>query len=293
MLAASVFIIMLSIAALAGIAQVFIVILAVVGASFAIATINASPRPPDSRLVPAAKVRLWLGEVVVAWLIMLWFMPFERWLMRRSTVGRREGLVPVLLIHGYVNNAGALFILWRAIKRAGHGVHTINLEPVYGSIDAYAEQIEARLAQIQLASGGQRVALVCHSMGGLAARAYLRRHGGSRVARVVTLGTPHAGTILARAAMGENGRQMCLGSAWLGELARYEQGSWPCPLASLYSRDDNVVVPQLSAHLDGARNIALAGLGHVSLPMSPGVAVIVVAELSAPPFRPGETSVSG
>ena len=67
MLAASVFIIMLSIAALAGIAQVFILILAVVGASFAIATINASPRPPDSLLVPAAKVRLWLGEDVVAW----------------------------------------------------------------------------------------------------------------------------------------------------------------------------------------------------------------------------------
>lgn len=292
MLAVSLILIVLLVVVLTGIAQVFVLVAAIVGASFAIATINASPRPPDSRLVSAAKVRLWLVEVVVAWLIMLWFMPFERWLMPRSIAGRREGLVPVLLIHGYVNNAGALFILWRAIKRAGHGVHTINLEPVYASIDAYAQQIEARLAQIQLASGGQQVALVCHSMGGLAARAYLRRHGGSRVDRVVTLGTPHAGTILARTAMGENGRQMCLGSAWLGELARDEKGSWPCPLASLYSRDDNVVVPQLSAHLDGARNIALTGLGHVSLPMSHRVAVIVVAELSAPPVRPEETSVS-
>jgi pimeloyl-ACP methyl ester carboxylesterase len=35
-------------------------------------------------------------------------------------------------------------------------------------------------------------------MGGLVARAYLARHGAGRVAKLVTMGSPHHGTSLAR-----------------------------------------------------------------------------------------------
>jgi triacylglycerol esterase/lipase EstA (alpha/beta hydrolase family) len=283
MLAAWLVVIVFAITVITGFAGVLVVIAVVVTASFVIAAINASARPPESRLGLPRRVVLWGREIVVAWLVMLWFMPFERWLMRRAIKGARTDLSPVLLIHGYVNNAGALFILWRAIKGAGHGVYTLNLEPVYADIDSYADLIDTALAHVQQAEGGRQVALVCHSMGGLAARAYLRRHGGARVAKVVTLGTPHAGTALAHTALGENGRQMRIASPWLQGLARHEHGVWGCPVVSVFSRDDNIVAPQLSAQLEGARNIALTGVGHISLPMTQSVARLVIAELAAMP----------
>ena len=280
MLARWLLLIVLLTATWAGAAAVLTLIAMIVLVSFLIAAANASPRPADSRLAPGAMAVLWLREIASAWLVILVFMPFERWLMRRDVAAGRSGLAPVLLIHGYVNNAGAMFILWRAIKDAGHAVHTVNLEPLYADIDRYAARIEARLAAIQAAAGGQAVMLVCHSMGGLAARAYLRKYGAARVERLITLGTPHAGTVLANTALGENGRQMRPGSAWLAGLAHFEDARWPCKVVAIYSHDDNIVAPQLSGRLEGAHNIALSGLGHISLPMSGAVAAQVVAEIA-------------
>lgn len=288
MLAGWLVLILAVLAMLAGAISVLALIACIVTASFLVATQNASPRPADSRLDAAGLAALWLREVLVAWSIFLVLMPLERWLMRRDIPATRQDLPSILLIHGYVNNAGAMFILWRAIKRAGFAVHTLNLEPLYGSIDRYAASIEDKIVAMQQGSGGRRVVLVCHSMGGLAARAYLRRYGGGRIAKLITLGTPHNGTVLALTAAGENGRQMRPHSAWLEELARFEGGVWPFPVVSLFSRDDNIVAPQLSAELAGARNVAVAGIGHMSLPMNGSIARFVVAELaSVTPSGPG------
>jgi triacylglycerol esterase/lipase EstA (alpha/beta hydrolase family) len=265
-----------------GIGPVLALIALLVALTFATAALHAPPRPAGTELGFAALVRLWLHEAAAACAITLVLMPLERWLMRRSIAGRRAELPPVLLVHGYINNAGALFILWRRFKNAGFPVHTLNLEPVYADIEAYVPRIEARLADVQ-AVDARRVVMVCHSMGGLVARAYLRRHGAARVAQVITLGSPHAGTVMAHTALGENGRQMGPGSPWLTRLAADEGGAWPCPMTSLYSLDDNIVVPALSARLPGARNIEISGVGHMSLPMSPRVARRVEAEVLAGP----------
>jgi pimeloyl-ACP methyl ester carboxylesterase len=53
----------------------------------------------------------------------------------------------------------------------------------------------ARLAQDIAVSGSRSVALLAHSMGGLVARAALAQRGDLPVARVITLGTPHEGTL--------------------------------------------------------------------------------------------------
>jgi len=53
----------------------------------------------------------------------------------------------------------------------------------------------ARLAQEIAASGSGSVALLAHSLGGLVARAALARHAELPVTRVITLGTPHEGTL--------------------------------------------------------------------------------------------------
>ena len=266
-----------------GIAAPFILVAAIILASFMLAAANASPRAPEMRLGPAARLRLWGGELLAAWWVMLVCMPLR--LVGRDTAGARAETAPILLIHGYQNNAGALWTLWRSLRAAGFRTHTIDLEPVYSDLDGYAARIDERIAQIRAATGADRVILVCHSMGGLVARAYLRKFGGVKVGMVVTLGTPHHGTVHAKTGAGRNGRQMVPGNAWLAELARGEAGAWPCPFVSIYSHDDNIVAPQLSARLEGARNIALSGIGHISMPMSARVAALVIEELARDPLR--------
>lgn len=51
-----------------------------------------------------------------------------------------------------------------------------------------------RLAALIDKTQRDRVDIVAHSMGGLLATSYVRQHGGSRVRRLVTLGTPYLGT---------------------------------------------------------------------------------------------------
>jgi pimeloyl-ACP methyl ester carboxylesterase len=117
-------------------------------------------------------------------------------------------------------------------------------------------------------------------MGGLVSRAYLRRHGAARVAKLVTLGSPHHGSRLAVLGLGENGRQMIPGSAWLAGLNA--PGAVPLPeTVSLYSCQDNYVMPQDSSVLDGARVVPLAGIGHLEMAFSPEIERRLLAELDS------------
>jgi pimeloyl-ACP methyl ester carboxylesterase len=113
------------------------------------------------------------------------------------------------------------------------------------------------------------VILVGHSMGGLVLRAYLRRCGGSKVARIVTLGSPHQGTRLARLGLGRNAQQMRIGSPWLAALGL--PGAVPAArLGSIFSFHDNYVFPQQACStLEGAANVAIGGVSHLGMAFSP------------------------
>jgi triacylglycerol esterase/lipase EstA (alpha/beta hydrolase family) len=61
----------------------------------------------------------------------------------------------------------------------------------------FADQVAAKIDAVLAATGAAQVTVVGHSMGGLVARAYLAKHGGAKVRRVVTIGTPHHGSVFA------------------------------------------------------------------------------------------------
>jgi pimeloyl-ACP methyl ester carboxylesterase len=56
-------------------------------------------------------------------------------------------------------------------------VATINLEPIYTSIDDFVDPLARRIDAVLAETGAERLILVGHSMGGLVARAYLQRYG--------------------------------------------------------------------------------------------------------------------
>lgn len=185
----------------------------------------------------------------------------------------------VLLQHGYAHCGAVWHSTAVALEREGYRVYTID-QPLFAPIDTMADRLAARVLDVLRATGAQKLTLVGHSMGGLIIRAYLRRYGGERVARVVTIGSPHHGTRHAMLAGGSNGRQMRVGGDWLHVLGRERL---TVPFVSIYSIHDTVISPQVSSRLDGAEHRVIARVGHVSMPSGRATRAALLEALRASP----------
>lgn len=177
---------------------------------------------------------------------------------------------PVLLVHGLACNSGVWRWLLQRLRAAGfERVHCLELQPVRADIERFAGMVEREVLRIQRACAGSRVTVICHSMGGLAARAVLASLGPEVIRHIITLGTPHHGTACASVLSWPAAKQICVGSNWLAALNATQEGHLRVPLTSIYSLDDNLVRPARSARLRGARWFELRGLGHFGLLVSP------------------------
>lgn len=239
----------------------------IIAVSYIFAYTHRSPLPENQRIAYGRGLREGLREAL-AYAALLFVMAFADLIPRPDRpVKPAPGQVPLLLIHGYSCNRGFWWWLKPRLVARGRSVATLTLEPLYGGIDGYAAPVARRVEELCRATGATQVILVGHSMGGLAARAYLRRYGEERVVRLVTLGTPHQGSVLARLGLGRNAREMEPGSDWLKALAEPES-PLPVPCIAYYSPHDNFVMPQAGAMLAGAANRPLPGLGHLAMSVS-------------------------
>ena len=250
--------------------------------TYLIAWRHRSPSPPGFRISPSALVPHVIRELGAMAAVYFVLQPFERWMMGDpGPPNERAGRVPVLLVHGYACNRAAGWTLERRLRQRGETVWSVTLEPVYGSIDAWIAPLAAAIDALRASIGVNRVIVVTHSMGGLASRAYLRAHGGAKLAALITLGAPHHGSEHARIGLGQNAREMEPGSAWLAALAAADGEGAGIPFVSIFSHHDNLVAPQTSSVHPAARNVPLAGIGHLTLLFSPRVRELVVRELDA------------
>jgi len=250
------------------------------GATYTIAWLYRSPTPPEFRRSMPALVPHFFREAASIAAVYGDLQPLEGLVMGDPRPPGRAGpRLPVLLVHGYVCNRALWWAAARALRKRGETVWAVTLEPVYGSIDDWVTPLAVRIDELLTATGAAQVVIVAGSMGGLAARAYLREAGGAKVARLVTLGTPHHGSVHARLGAGRNAREMEPGSQWLAALAVSEAKGFTVPFTSVYSHHDNFVAPQTSGAHPAARNVALAGVGHLTLAFSAEVLRIVVAEI--------------
>ncbi|MBT9459226.1 MAG: alpha/beta fold hydrolase [Burkholderiaceae bacterium] len=210
-------------------------------------------------------LRAWWIESRACSRVFGWQQPFasrrepDHW--PANATGRRG----VLLVHGFFCNRG----LWNdwlvRLRQADVPVMALTLEPAFGSIDRYVADLETAVRELERRTGCAPV-LVGHSMGGLAIRAWWRAHGqDTRVHQMLTLGTPHAGTFMARFSVARNAGQMRLGSVWLRNLAAQESAAMRARMRCYYSHTDNIVCPASSATLAGAQQIHLPATGHIGL----------------------------
>jgi pimeloyl-ACP methyl ester carboxylesterase len=217
------------------------------------------PRP-DARVLFAA----WWWEVITGLRVFAWRQPF-RSKAEPDCVSPPSDRRGVLLVHGFVCNRGLWNPWMKRLRRAGTPYLAINLEPVFGSIDRYVQRIESAVSRLEHATRCPPI-VVAHSMGGLAVRAWLRdRAADRRVHSVVTIGTPHAGTAMARFALSANTRQMREGNRWLRDLAASETGERRRLFTCYFGHCDNIVFPAHNATLEGATNHHVPGVAHVDL----------------------------
>jgi triacylglycerol esterase/lipase EstA (alpha/beta hydrolase family) len=235
------------------------------------------PLPEQAQLGLPARLQLFFHEFASTLAATSWHMLRHR---PRLHLAAAQRAWPVLLVHGYGANGGFWVHLAAQLEQQGYSHATVDLEPVFGDIDDFAAQLERAVQALLAASGRDKVIIVAHSMGGLVARAWLRRFGAQRAARIITLGTPHHGTDLAHMGPGHNARQMRRDGEWLAQLDAADRARRGL-FTSIYSWHDNIIAPQDSCHLPGARNIALPGIGHVAMGRHPLVAKHVLAEIMA------------
>lgn len=221
---------------------------------------------------PGELVRAWWCETVAALRVFAWRQPFRWRAVPDCLTGPRvPGRTGVVFVHGFACNRGFWTPWLRRCAGEGRAFVAVNLEPAFGEIDDYVPEVQQAVEQVREATGRPPV-LVCHSMGGLVARAWLRtRADACPAAHIITIGSPHRGTWIARFSHLPNGRQMRQDSGWMRELqAAWDPRHavrWTC----WHSNCDNIVMPPSTATLPGADNRFVRGAAHVDLAFLPQV----------------------
>ncbi len=231
-----------------------------------------TPTSPPSPGFPRW-LRAWATECSMTPGVFYWRQPFRSQAVPDYLPSQATGRRGVVLVHGFVCNRGFWTPWLKQLVQAGHPFMAVNLEPVVASIDDYVPTLEQAVQQVTQATGKPPL-LVCHSMGGLVARAWLRQAGPEatmRVAHIVTIATPHHGTWLGNRSRQRNGRQMACGNEWLETLRASEPAERYQRFTCWHSNCDNIVFPAANATLAGADNRFVPGMPHVALAFRPEV----------------------
>ena len=245
------------------------------------AAFHSSPvQRPNKPLGMWRKLMIIIGEYFAYLLTFVLVIPFERLWMPADRL--REERRVILLVHGYGCSRGVWWLLRRRLEAAGCTVASISLAPPFISMGKMVPQLRERIDAVCAATGARKLTLVGHSMGGLICRSYLARHGNDKVAALITLATPHAGSELVRFGIGQNAREMEPGSLWLRDMAAE---SPTIPTIAFRNACDNYVMPQDNQKLPGAYNVDLPPIGHIAMLYDRRVANLVVDACSDQGFH--------
>ncbi len=135
-------------------------------------------------------------------------------------------LKKVVVLHGLYMSGFVMRPLCARLRRDGFDIFNLSYNTLVPNKSEIFNQIDDFI-------GGDQAALVCHSMGGLVARAYLENNSANatNVEKVITLGTPHKGSHIARQ-MQQHGLDALLRNSV--EYLLSENYDWPFN-AKLYS----------------------------------------------------------
>lgn len=182
---------------------------------------------------------------------------------------------PVLLVHGLGGHRGNFLPMqtWLRFAAGRRRTYAWGLTPGR-SIEALAAELPAFLDEVLRANGlpaDAQVDVVAHSMGGLVARCALEEPTiARRVATLVTLGTPHGGSVAARYVPTALHRALRPESPLMTRLTSQTPWAHPTRLVCFWSRSDLLLHPATTARVEGAENHELDGTTHYGYLLRPG-----------------------
>jgi hypothetical protein len=203
-------------------------------------------------------------------------------------IGRRvggQGSVPVVMVHGYMQNRVDFLRLAMALRAAGSGpIYGFNY-PWFATVGANAERLARFIDDVCNERGVRQVDLVCHSLGGVVATEYLRTSGGACVRRCVTIASPHAGVAWKGPIPGACADELRAGTPAVRTRARH---SLPVPCLSIYSTHDNIVYPPATSTLidRGGRDLVVGDHPHLAILFARETIDATVGFLCAPEAAP-------
>ncbi|TMO61591.1 DUF7379 domain-containing protein [Pseudoalteromonas aurantia] len=163
----------------------------------------------------------------------------------------------IVVLHGLYMSGFVMRPLCAKLKKRGFEILNFSyntLEPdksvIFNELDAFIDT--------------QATALVCHSMGGLIARAYLEHNSAPSqyVEKVITLGTPHKGSAIAKH-MHDKGLNMLLKNSI--EFLMSDNQNWPFS-AKLYSIAGDLPLGLMPLLQKGSRSDGTVLLEETQLP---------------------------
>lgn len=199
--------------------------------------------------------------------------------------------VPVLLLHGIWMRGFTLALLARRLRAGGRAVASLDYASVAGSTTRALERLARRIDAV---AGDGPVHLVGHSLGGLLAVQAACRRPLPAGSRILCLGTPLAGSAVARAlaarrslrwSLGGARELLCQGVAALPDRVPVAMvaGSLPMGFGALVRglagpHDGTVAVAE--TRLPGLAGHAVVRCSHSGLLLSPQVAALSASWLA-------------
>ncbi|MFT4704394.1 MAG: hypothetical protein ACI81R_002099 [Bradymonadia bacterium] len=186
-----------------------------------------------------------------------------------------DGHPPVICVHGLVGHPGNFAGLRGYLRIMGRSRTYAIPQPAGRRIPELGADVSdaiRKVFEVNDLDDDAQVDVVAHSRGGLATRyALLDPDIARRVRRLITLGTPHQGTLAAR----YGGNDQTLDLRPDSEVLRgiEEQIPWPAPpfpeLTTLGSDADMLLLPATTCTVPGATHVDLPGLTHLSFLLHP------------------------
>lgn len=217
----------------------------------------------------------------------------------------QDRLGTVVLVPGYGGGTGSLDVLAARIRAAGRQAVVVQLpDGGVGDLNQQASVLDGYVSGAL--KNAPSVDLIGYSAGGVVVRLWVEEHDGSAKARrVITLGSPFHGTTVAAAGAAAGAgagacpaacQQLIPGSSLLDQLDADAPATGHPPWLSVWTQQDQTVVPPTSAQLPDAVGVPVQSVcpgeqvSHGQLPTDPAVVGMVLQALGTAPLAAPDPS---
>ncbi|MBI5178980.1 MAG: alpha/beta fold hydrolase [Nitrospinae bacterium] len=201
------------------------------------------------------------------WMIIYLFIatfvsPFDQMVRKKKwnfQVDEKGGPL-IVILHGYLSVPTHWLPLQKKLKRRGFkNILRYSYHSLAGSIEAWSTELAKRMEPFH----EHGIVFVGHSMGGVVAAWAASKMPKGSVKKIITMGSPFAGTLMADFALTFNARKLYPYTPEIEKTKKLLEELDPdIEFVCLWSRFDQLIVPPESAAPERARAVEMKGLGH-------------------------------